>query len=300
MADFEDLDAASEAPETLGKLASIKVNWDKKDVEGWFMELEMQMEILNIKTQWVKRIILGNNIPETVKAEVKDLLKVKKSQLTDENKLIYKVLKTKILKLFGKREGENYDEACAMLLTSEMKPSALCKRLTETLCKCSPQLQCCVADVVASLWKKQLPPTVRANIAGRSLRDDFDGTLTQADDVYASLRTQQVAAAAVTDEADQEIAALHRGGAGSQRARGNRGNYNYNYRGGGAGRGRGWNGRGNSRGGRAGHQGQARRDGEQPPEGVCGRHKRWGKQAWFCSNISQCPWKDFTVQPPQE
>ena len=39
---FEDINEADPA-EVLGKLASVKVPWDRKDVGWWFSELEMQM-----------------------------------------------------------------------------------------------------------------------------------------------------------------------------------------------------------------------------------------------------------------
>merc|ERR1712219_79991 len=178
--DFEDLDQP-EAAETMAKLASVKIPWDSSDVEGWFMEIEMQMELLNIKSQWVKRIIIGNNLPELIKVEVKDLLKVPKSKLTQENKLIYKVLKQKILKLFGKRQGEKYEEACQLVLTG--KPSALAKALIELLCSCNPPLQCCAVETVAAMWKKKLHPQVRAAIAGMCMQADLDGVLDKADDV---------------------------------------------------------------------------------------------------------------------
>ena len=77
MSDFDTLDAA-EAPDTLGKIAAIKVPWDKKDVAYWFTQLEMQMELYAVKSQWVKRILLANNLPDNVRAEVKELLKIQK------------------------------------------------------------------------------------------------------------------------------------------------------------------------------------------------------------------------------
>ena len=91
---FEDIDDA-EAPETLSRLTSVKVTWDSQDVDYWFTELENGMELINIKSQWVKRVILSNNLPEQIKAEIKDLLKVPKSGLGAENKLIYKNIKHK-------------------------------------------------------------------------------------------------------------------------------------------------------------------------------------------------------------
>ena len=49
-------------PEVLSKLAGIKVPWDQ-DVEYYFFEIENQMEIQGIRSQWLKRCVLANNIP---------------------------------------------------------------------------------------------------------------------------------------------------------------------------------------------------------------------------------------------
>ena len=72
MADFDSLDEV-EAPETLGKIANVKVPWMADDIPYWFSEVEMQMELYNVKSQWIKRIILNNNLPENIRSQIKDL-----------------------------------------------------------------------------------------------------------------------------------------------------------------------------------------------------------------------------------
>ena len=292
MADFDALNEA-EAKETLSRLSSVTVNWDKDDIAYWFTELENAMETINVKSQWVKRVILVNNLPNEIRTQVKDQLKLPKSQCTGDNELIYLVLKKKILKLFGKAEGENYEVAAGLLLTD--KPSTLAKRQAELLCKCNPPLQCCAAETVAGLWKKQLPTQVKASIAGKSLKDDFEGTLQHADEVYASLTTTQVSAVETAETA--EVAAF---GARGGRARG----YNNRARGGGR---AGQRGQGHSRGrGRGQHhaqggQGQpndpATRHPDGPPENACSQHWRWGRGAWFCKDEERCPWRDQKSTP---
>ena len=295
MADFEDIDMP-EAQETLGKLAAIKVPWNRSDVRYWFFEIENQMELINIQSQWVKRCILANNLPEIVKDEVKELLKKPKSKLISaHDKMIYKALKSKVLKLFGKKEGDNYDLASQLMLTG--KPSALAKKLTELLCECDPPLQCCATETVAALWRKRLPAQIRARIAGMSLKSDYDAVLTLADDVYASMNPeQQVAAvttsAAATTPGEAEDVAAVRG-----QSSGNRGRGRWN---GGRGAGRG---RGQSRGGGGGQQraqgdrGERHQDG--PPEASCLMHWRWGRSAYYCTDPDQCPWRD-ECRPPKD
>ena len=122
------------------------------------------------------------------------------------------------------------------------KPSALAKKITELLCECDPPLQCCAAETAAALWRKRLPPQIRARIAGMSLKSDFETVLSLADDVYASMNADQVASvtnftpsansgeteevAAVRQHQQSSAAAGSRGkgrwngGRGSSRARG--------------------------------------------------------------------------------
>ena len=58
----------------------------------------MKMELLAIKSQWYKRIVLSNNLPELVKQEVKSILKKNKAQA---GPTVYKDLKYKVLELFA-------------------------------------------------------------------------------------------------------------------------------------------------------------------------------------------------------
>ena len=48
MTDFDALNEA-EAKETLSRLSSVTVNWDKDDIAYWFTELENAMETINVK-----------------------------------------------------------------------------------------------------------------------------------------------------------------------------------------------------------------------------------------------------------
>ena len=118
MANFEDINTPDD-PSVLAKLGSIKVTWDE-DVKYFFFEIENQMEIINVTSQWIKRVILANNLPSTVKTEVKDVLKKTKNEA---GATVYKDLKAKILKLFGRKEGENYERALQLTLHQGSKPS---------------------------------------------------------------------------------------------------------------------------------------------------------------------------------
>ena len=289
MADFEDVNEA-DPPEVMGKLASVKVPWDRKDVGWWFSELEMQMTLINIKSQWIKRVILSNNLPDNVKQEVKSELRKTKSQAATN---IYKILKTKVLNLFGPKEGERFEEAAQLNLAAFKKPSALAKRMTELLCECDTPLEaCCSAETVSALWRRQLPQQVRSAIAGTSLKTSYDDVLQKADDVYASLGASGAPVSAVgnsPDEEDVEVAAFGRPNRGQQRGRPrgrSRGGYRGGQRGGahaqaqGQGQGQG-QGQSNQRG---------KRHADQPPESACRNHWKFGRAAYFCNSPETCPW----------
>ena len=289
MADFEDLNEADPA-EVLGKLASVKVAWDCKDVGWWFSELEMQMTLINVRSQWLKRVILSNNLPDNVKQEVKaELRKTKSAAPTN----IYKVLKTKILGLFGPKEGERFEEAAQLTLAAFKKPSALAKRMTELLCQCDTPLEnCCSAETVSALWRRQLPQQVRSAIAGMSLKTSYETVLQKADDVYASLAAPAAAVSAVAmpaedEQEDLEVAAFGRPNRGQQRGGRSRGRSRGQSRGGqqrGAPRG------GGASAGQVQTRNRDTRHPDGPPESACRNHWKFGRSAYFCNSPDTCPW----------
>ena len=271
---------APDPPEVLSKLAGIKVPWDQ-DVEYYFFEIENQMEIQGIRSQLLKRCVLANNIPPLIKAEVKDLLKKPKAQAGN---LIYKEVKLKIVKLFGKKEGELFQEAKQLMMTG--KPSALAKTLVDKLCKCN-SATCCSTETISGLWKDQLPSQVKASIAGLTIRDNFEEIIARADKVRASLggapKVSAVAAPGAGEE--EEVTAVrpgpqHQRGRGQQRGRGNQRAQGRGGRGWGAGR------------------GQQPQHNDNVPDTACKMHKMWGKGTWYCTQPWSCPWKDITTTPP--
>ena len=133
---FEDING-QDGPEVMGKVGSVKIPWDE-DVEYFFFDLENQMEMINVQSQWVKRSILANNLPNHIRAEVKDTLKKVRAQV---GPTVYKDIKVKVIKLYGRKVGENFERASQRLLLD--KPSKLAKELVEDLCKCEDPLKCC-------------------------------------------------------------------------------------------------------------------------------------------------------------
>ena len=119
---------------------------------------------------------------------------------------------------------------------------------------------------------------VRRAIAGKSFANgNLEEVLKLADAVEKSVNIQgQVSAVEATGSGTGQetettpVSAVARGG--GSRGRGQRGGYR------GRGRGRG--------------QGQQKGQ-ETVPDGSCPQHKRYGREAYYCIDISSCPMKDI-------
>ena len=209
------------------------------------------------------------------------------------------------------------------------KPSQLWKALTGDLC--SRELKnCCCLKIVAALWKRAIPSSVRQAVAHYDLKiNTFRDVLQVADDVYASNRPPSASAsvaalslsgspasAAANPEAEppevlnqafhpympsplppEQIAQVAQLAAIYQ---------NYNRGRGGRGRGtpRGANRGGRGRGGQQNYSAtnprwKTPRHPDLPPFGSCKRHWQFGKSSFVCLEPQTCPWKQHIQQKPQ-
>ena len=310
--EFEDENGVDE-PGALKEACrnAASVEWDDEDIRFFFNQVEIKMAAVGVKKNFTKLQVLSTVIPKRVQDEVKELLSIKATEFPNNDG--YKQLKHEILRIFGPRPEDAVDRALARVLTG--KPSQLARALVGDICKRRLDCPCCPA-VVMSLWKRQLPASVKSHIAGMKFdKDTFKEVLQHADDVHAS-NTPSASVAAVRlvtasapppaslDETQPalpypaaEVAAASRGRGG----RGGRGN-----RGGRGGRG-GNRGGGQSNGSQSGGQsgsgataagGQSRHKGPKHPDlppgewTGCRLHYRWGKQAHFCAEPATCPWKN--------
>ena len=124
---------------------------------------------------------------------------------------------------------------------------------------------------------------VKTAIAGKSFADgQMETVLTIADAIERTTKVQgQTSAVESTgsgtaQEGENQVSVLTRGGnarGGSTRGRSQRGG----YRGRGPGRGR----------------GQSQKGQNKVPEGSCPQHKRYGREAYYCMDVSSCPMKDI-------
>ena len=285
---------------------TIKIEFDRKDVKGWFQRLEIRLEYAGVQSQWLKRLCLENILPQDVAHCCKDYFSLSKTEASANGALVYKNCKTQIIKVFGPNPEEDYLKALKIVMAGP--PSQAAKDMRDLMCQKKQKLQgCCCATAVAAKWKQILPTQVRASIAHMDMATDFENVLKNADLVYNATKNN-IQVAAVTDSAPkkqkaktaakqdpdtsadapafdqinqltQELAAFNKnfkkskGGGQNQ----NPGRGAQQKRGGGQWRGANQQGRGGA--GRP--QGRGPHP-DGPPDNASLYHWRFGKSAWYC------------------
>ena len=192
MADFDKIDG-KDGDKALDKMSSVQVPYDANDLEYWFSEVEGQLELIDVQSQWYKRMALQKLLPLEVKEEVKTLLRLSKTQAGND---IYFRLKQELLELFGKRPEDDYTRAKNRLLTG--KPSQLGKALIDDICKKEKKLDgCCCHNTVWAMFRDQLPIVIRNHISRMKFsKDTYKEIFQAADQVWASNQAPEPAAAA--------------------------------------------------------------------------------------------------------
>ena len=211
--DFDSENGADGA-NAMDKMSSVKCEFTRDDIEFWFTELETQLEVIEVKSQWSKRIALQRFLPADVKQEVKSLLVIPKAQAGDD---IYKKIKTELLDLFGPKPEDAYIRAKNRVMTG--KPSQLGKALINDICKCPTKLQSgCCAQIVWGMYREAIPVVIRNHIAELPFnKDTYKQIFVKSDQVYDSNKTSQptrgAAVAAVSNQSpsptsNSEVAAI--------------------------------------------------------------------------------------------
>ena len=80
--ELEDGQDGAKASE-LGR--QIKVEFSAADVRFWFAEIEAEMTMATIKSQWLKKTVLQRNLPTQQKADVKALLTLTQAHAEPNN-----------------------------------------------------------------------------------------------------------------------------------------------------------------------------------------------------------------------
>lgn len=302
--------------------------WLETELKFWFAQIEVRMKSAGVKSNFTKLQVLSTILPPKVIVELKNILQKQESEFPKKD--AYLQAKTEILRTFGPGENADFDRAMGRVLSG--KPSQLAKALINDLC--SKELKdCCCIKVIAGLWKRALPSSVRQAVAhydftSKNLMD----ILQVADDVYESTKppSATVAAMAVAappqpplvgaaGHAPDEVlntaflvpdpAVLQQQTAQAAQVAQLAAIYQSFGRGGRRG-GRGYRGqRGGGRGGgNSGKGGQETysasnprwttpRHADSPPFGVCKRHWQFGKSSFTCLEPWQCEWKNFLQKP---
>ena len=73
MTEFDE-ENGTDGEKAMEKLGAIKCPFNKADVDFWFAELESQLEVINVKSQWTKKVALQMLLPIEIKTEIKSLL----------------------------------------------------------------------------------------------------------------------------------------------------------------------------------------------------------------------------------
>ena len=285
--DVENGVDGDKAPE---QARQIRVEFEPNDIKFWFSQLEAEMLMATVKSQWLKKTILQRNLPNRQKEDVKSYLVLTKAEAGNA---IYKEIKTELLRLYGPKPADSYCKALSRTMVG--LPSQLGAQIIEDVCRKPKKLEaCCCAGAVFALWSLQIPVNVRAFVSNMEFTSaTYKEVFQTADKVYLS--SKQVSVAAMSrppptpssgslDETlpafqshNQEVAAISQNSKNKGQGK-NKNNKNQNNK---KGQGQSGQGQNKSRGPR--HE-------SNPPDQCCDRHYRHGASAWYCVAPLTCPW----------
>ena len=276
---------------------SIKIEFEANDVKFWFSQLEAEMLMASVNSQWLKKTILQRNLPNKQKEDVKALLSLPK---TEAGVAIYLRIKQEIMRIYAPKPQDSYKKALTRTMTG--LPSQLGYQIIDDICKKSIKLSgCCCPSAALALWSLQLPVNIRAHISDMDFTaDTYKSVFEKADQVYLSAKQVSIAAVA-RPNLDETLPAFSQQNqpsqaAAIQRNRGGRGGRNR------SGTSRGGGNQNNSTKAQSQesskNQSRGPRHSSMPPEDCCSRHYRHGADAWYCLAPLTCPWvKKCSARP---
>ena len=95
-----DAENGTDGKSALGDLKGVQCPFIQEDIEFWFGQLEAQLEVIEVKSQWMKRIALQRFLPPEIQEEVKGLLSLGKTAAGGD---IYFKIKNELIELFGRK-----------------------------------------------------------------------------------------------------------------------------------------------------------------------------------------------------
>ena len=251
------------------------MEFEPADVIFWFSQLEAEMLMASVGSQWLKKTILQRVKSDHVFKE-EYVIKAK----ADAGDHIYLDIKERLIAIYAPKPSDSYRRALSRTMVG--LPSQLGNQIINDICKKPTKLSgCCGAGAAHAIWSIQLPINVRGQISNMPFTlDAYRQVFEAADSCFLSSKQIQVAAVGqgATSELDEtlpafqsqnqpvQVTAVTNRGRGGSRARGGRGRGN---RGGRGAANEGGNGGGSQ-------QGQARQRGPRhssmPPDSCCDRH----------------------------
>ena len=290
MDDFET-ENGTDGQKALEKMGSVKCDFSKEDIEFWFTELESQLEVIEVKSQWTKRIALQRFLPAEIKQEIKTLLKIQKANAGTD---IYKRIKTELINLFGDKPEDAYTRARNRVMTG--KPSQLGKALVDDICVCDVKLSSvCCARVIWGMYREALPVVIRNHISDMTFnKDTYLQVFKKSDQVYDSNQPQLVKQATVaavstqpttTQTLDSEVAAVRPPKKPKNQNRNNSGGAQQNQQ------------SAPKPQAPAANKGPRHATAKGDNEKLCRIHYKWGDNGSYCAAPWKCPMKSVFKAP---
>ena len=301
-----DLENENDGEKAQDLARSIKMEFEPNDIKFWFAQIEDEMTLASVKSQWLKKTVLQRNLPNKQKEDVKAYLTIPKSEAGN----IYKTIKTELIRIYSPKPQDSYKKALSRTMTG--LPSQLGYQIINDICKKQNKLQgCCCPAAALAIWDMKLPVNIRAHISQKEFTPDtYKAVFEAADQVYMSSSQVSVAAVSAPQQLDEtlpaftsqnqpQVAAVQRGNRSNRGGRNKPQPPNSSSSSGTSTGGRNRNSN-QAQGGTKAQSSQARgpRHASMPPESCCSRHYRHGADAWYCLAPLTCPWVNKCAARP--
>ena len=109
-----DLQDGIDAPRALEASGKISIEINLEDINFWFGEIESEMLLAGVQSQWLKFSVLRKNLPVKQREDVKSLLRLKKSEAGPTP---YFDVKIALIKIYALRPKDSYKKALGRVLT---------------------------------------------------------------------------------------------------------------------------------------------------------------------------------------
>ena len=181
-----DVEDKADGDKTADQARSIKLEFDSVDIKFWFAQLEDEMVMASVGSQWLKKTVLQRNLPIKQKEDVKSMLTLQKSE-AGEN--IYLRIKNELMRIYAPKPQDSYRKALSRTMTG--LPSQLGAQIVEDYLSARNPLNSRVVVVqghaVLAIWSMKLPVQVLAHISNRSFtKDTYKEVFNAADQVFLS------------------------------------------------------------------------------------------------------------------